>query len=237
MLKKGIILVLTLLMLLLIPDSVFAQFKLILNFDDGYRGVYENAFPPLQKAGIPAVVFMPTNLIGKEKHLTLKQLIQLKKEGWEIGSHTVNHPNLAELTTEGLKYEIINSKLYLQEKGLIDGSYASFCSPMTVWNNQIKEIVRANYRVARAKRLFVFDKEVQVEALLKVILKTTRITVIQKWIEEAIRLDQPLILIFHEVAGGGNEYYFPPEKFAQLIPLIKKYDIVTLQHLLTEKEK
>jgi len=33
-------------------------------FDDGYRDVYENAFPLLKRKGIPAVFFMVTDLIG-----------------------------------------------------------------------------------------------------------------------------------------------------------------------------
>lgn len=36
----------------------------IVTFDDGYRDVYENAFPLLKRKGIPAVFFMVTDLIG-----------------------------------------------------------------------------------------------------------------------------------------------------------------------------
>src|SRR5207244_10396360 len=33
-------------------------------FDDGYRDVYERAFPLLQRKGIPAAVFVVTDLVG-----------------------------------------------------------------------------------------------------------------------------------------------------------------------------
>lgn len=36
-------------------------------FDDGYRDVYENAFPLLQRKGIPAAVFVVTDLIGTSR--------------------------------------------------------------------------------------------------------------------------------------------------------------------------
>lgn len=36
-------------------------------FDDGYRDVYENAFPLLKRKGIPAAVFVVTDLIGTSR--------------------------------------------------------------------------------------------------------------------------------------------------------------------------
>ena len=36
-------------------------------FDDGYRDVYENAFPMLVRKGIPAAVFVVTKLIGTSR--------------------------------------------------------------------------------------------------------------------------------------------------------------------------
>lgn len=36
----------------------------VITFDDGYRDVYEQAFPLLKRKGIPAIVFMVTDLVG-----------------------------------------------------------------------------------------------------------------------------------------------------------------------------
>jgi peptidoglycan/xylan/chitin deacetylase (PgdA/CDA1 family) len=43
-------------------------------FDDGYRDVYENAFPILQNLGVPAAVFVVTSLVGTDTVLTHDRL-------------------------------------------------------------------------------------------------------------------------------------------------------------------
>lgn len=48
-----------------------------ITFDDGYRDVYENAFPLLQKKGIPAAVFVCTGLVGTSRLLVHDELYLL----------------------------------------------------------------------------------------------------------------------------------------------------------------
>jgi peptidoglycan/xylan/chitin deacetylase (PgdA/CDA1 family) len=54
-------------------------------FDDGYRDVYENAFPMLLRKGIPAAVFVVTNLVGTSEpqmHDRLHSLVRLALRRW-----------------------------------------------------------------------------------------------------------------------------------------------------------
>jgi peptidoglycan/xylan/chitin deacetylase (PgdA/CDA1 family) len=37
----------------------------VVTFDDGYTGVFDNAWPLLRKLGLPAMVFIPTGLVGR----------------------------------------------------------------------------------------------------------------------------------------------------------------------------
>jgi peptidoglycan/xylan/chitin deacetylase (PgdA/CDA1 family) len=54
-------------------------------FDDGYRDVYENAFPILQRRGIPAAVFVVTSLVGTslpQTHDRVYRLLTRALPGW-----------------------------------------------------------------------------------------------------------------------------------------------------------
>jgi len=53
-----------------------------ITFDDGYRDVYEQAFPTLKRKGIPAAVFVVTDLVGRDLWQTHDKLYHLLAEAF-----------------------------------------------------------------------------------------------------------------------------------------------------------
>lgn len=56
----------------------------VLTFDDGYRDVYEHAFPVLRRRGLPATVYLATGYVGTRErfpHDRLYHLLRLALEG------------------------------------------------------------------------------------------------------------------------------------------------------------
>lgn len=85
---------------------------LVITFDDGYRDNYLTAVPALLAAGAPATFFVSTGFVdsprlfphdarsaGSQTHENLRwdDLKEMQASGFEIGSHTVDHVNLAQL--------------------------------------------------------------------------------------------------------------------------------------------
>jgi peptidoglycan/xylan/chitin deacetylase (PgdA/CDA1 family) len=99
-------------------------------FDDAYRSVLDLARPILDRLEMPATVFAPTAGIDagvalswpgidqwlggpherELEPLSWPQLRELAAEGWEIGSHTVNHPHLTQVDDVTLADELERSK-------------------------------------------------------------------------------------------------------------------------------
>jgi peptidoglycan/xylan/chitin deacetylase (PgdA/CDA1 family) len=68
----------------------------ILTFDDGFRSVYDIAFPILKKYGFTATLFVYTDLIGGSAALSWQQINELETSGTiSIENHTKTHTDLS----------------------------------------------------------------------------------------------------------------------------------------------
>lgn len=95
--------------------------SVVLTFDDGYAGQYENAYPILKELGYPATFFVHTGAVGvttSREHMTWEQLQALDKEGLiSVESHTVSHPDdLRKCSDAQLETELKKSKETLEQK-------------------------------------------------------------------------------------------------------------------------
>ena len=99
-------------------------------FDDGYKNCITNALPILAGLGIPAAFFIPVAFVGagtEERNIALLGRIaaydrsltefldwddcrRLLAEGMTIGSHSVSHPRLIDLSASEVEHELVASK-------------------------------------------------------------------------------------------------------------------------------
>ncbi|MBI2196908.1 polysaccharide deacetylase family protein [Candidatus Daviesbacteria bacterium] len=122
--------------------------SVILTFDDGYRDFYTDVFPILKKYQIKAVVFVIPNFIDRPDNLTTWMISEIIKSGLvEIGAHTMNHTYLRGLSLNQVRYEIEQSKSYLEKSFGIQ--VISFAYPYGAFDNgAIDEVKKAGFRTA-----------------------------------------------------------------------------------------
>lgn len=136
-----------------VPGRVF------LTFDDGFADVFENALPTLREHGFCAIQFLVADLLGKTSEWQkasgefpgrLMDEAQIKDwlaAGQEIGSHTMTHPRLTEISASQAREEIFGSKKKLEHT--FGRAVEHFCYPYGDWNPAIRDIVQeAGYKSA-----------------------------------------------------------------------------------------
>lgn len=85
---------------------------IVLSFDDGYVSHYEVAFPAMRKLGWPGLL----NLKAGETDIYKRQVREMLAAGWELGSHTVDHPDLTTLDPAALAGELTRSRRILRRR-------------------------------------------------------------------------------------------------------------------------
>lgn len=132
----------------------------ILTFDDGYIDTYRLAFPLLMEFGMKATIFVlgdrsiRTNRWDSDKEgfsrtrlMNDNHILELHENGFEIGSHTLSHPNLKQLDRGDCYNEIYKPKMILES--LLGESVHSFSYPYGQVDPVIKtQVYRAGYEFA-----------------------------------------------------------------------------------------
>ncbi|MBP2640566.1 MAG: polysaccharide deacetylase [Firmicutes bacterium] len=96
--------------------TVLPTKPVIITFDDGYRDNYLTALPILEKHGMKATVFVVAGQAGQGEYLSWDQVRALHKRGTEIGSHTMNHVALSEISPAEQLREAVESKEILERE-------------------------------------------------------------------------------------------------------------------------
>ena len=132
---------------------------IILTFDDGYEDNYTIAFPLLRNSDCRAVIFAVTDKKRRTNFwdsgeptatlLTSRQMQELNRSGFEIGSHTVTHPRLTQTSVEVIRRELSESRDSLQQ--ILGSEVLSFAYPYGALQPAVKSLVEeAGYKFAVA---------------------------------------------------------------------------------------
>jgi peptidoglycan/xylan/chitin deacetylase (PgdA/CDA1 family) len=112
---------------------------LVLTFDDGYRSVFDEAYPRLRDHGFSATLFLTPGRhpVGDSRRrfpslcgrgmVNWDEVAELANAGWEIGAHTLSHPDLSRIPVAEAIHEMSESKRLIEQR--LDRPVTAFAYP------------------------------------------------------------------------------------------------------------
>lgn len=158
----------------------FPDRSLVISFDDGYAGLYNEAFPVLNRCGMSATVFLTVGdekisrkgrdrlpSLGKHLMLSWDEIREMQRSGFDFGAHTLSHADLTRLTSEKqIKKEICESKEIISE--ILGIPVETFAYPYGCYNDQIRDIVRQHFVCACSDKLGIISQKSDIYTLERV---------------------------------------------------------------------
>jgi peptidoglycan/xylan/chitin deacetylase (PgdA/CDA1 family) len=95
----------------------------VITFDDGYADFYDSALPVLIEFGFTAMMYIVTGFTREhrlvkdgKRFMSWTEVRELSKYGIRVGSHTVSHGALCEMSRFRMENEVRGSKEILEDK-------------------------------------------------------------------------------------------------------------------------
>ncbi|MCP4694911.1 MAG: polysaccharide deacetylase family protein [Desulfobacterales bacterium] len=142
--------------------------SVVLTFNDGWRSLYEIAYPVLKAHGHPATLFVYTDFISGGKSMSWDQIKELSENGFDIQSLTRSHRNLAKMKKgetfqayfNALVEEIAAAEKTIERSVGVAGAHLAF--PYGASNNLVRAILkkrgyRGAFTVSRGANPFFID--------------------------------------------------------------------------------
>lgn len=118
----------------------------VVSFDDGSLGQATRAAPVLRRLGWPGVLNLEVKNLGPDG-MPVHLARRLVRSGWQVASHTVDHPDLTAVDATQLRTELTTSRARLRQ--LFGGRVDAFCYPSGRFDASVQAAVRkAGYRSA-----------------------------------------------------------------------------------------
>jgi len=109
--------------------------RIAITIDDGCESDLLIAAPLLKAAEFNATFYVVAGFVGRRGYLSVSQLLELDRLGFEIGCHSMTHQYLTVLPTESLRVEIWDSKSCLED--LLGKRVDHFSCPGGRWDQRV----------------------------------------------------------------------------------------------------
>jgi peptidoglycan/xylan/chitin deacetylase (PgdA/CDA1 family) len=172
-----------------------------ITFDDGYRSVYEEAFPVLQAHDMTATVFLTVGAPGSggdqlpafegRPMLGWREIGEMHRAGITFGAHTLTHPDLTRLAQAQVETEMRASKEMIEDR--LGASVPCFAYPYGRHDERSRALARRLFTCACADTLGLVSRHSDPWALERVdayYLRTDRrfAVVLTRWLPHYLHM-------------------------------------------------
>lgn len=212
------------------PLSPFNEPIVSISFDDGWETAYSAALPIMQRYGIRSTQFVLGDEFHNIAYLSEAQVKDMQKQGHEIGSHSMSHPDLTSLDDEDLAWEVNKSKEILNKK--LNTSVVDFASPLGAQNATTIDAIKKQYRSQRntaSDPATVGDEDINTKENFNrynIIAYTVRASTTPRDIQTLLDYTKArngwLVLTYHQVEDSTSYYAVPKSIFEEHMRMVSQ---------------
>jgi peptidoglycan/xylan/chitin deacetylase (PgdA/CDA1 family) len=204
--------------------------KVSFTFDDGYSSVIKSAAPTLAKYGMTGTSYVITGCVGmstapntchadtSKTYMNWSQIQTVQNTyGWEIGSHTVDHPCLASnasvdpddcqastLTTAQVDAELANSKAALAANGI---NATDMATPYGDYNQKVLTEIAKYYNSQRGFADTGYNAAPYNQYIIRDQIVTGGVTLntLKNDVQQAVANKQWVVFTFHDIRASASK--------------------------------
>ncbi len=205
-----------------------------ITFDDGWQSTYQNGVPVMQKYGYAATFYVLSGEVTQPEYMSADQIRSLYATGHEIGSHGIDHADLATLSDADVAKELDDSKAFLKKLKVTDDT-VTFASPYSSYSAVDLKEITARYHAHRnteadiskvgAEDMNVGPTLPKRDIMAFTVRKTTPLKDIRNALEYAKAHNAWFVLVYHQVDDSGVEYSVSQKQLDTQMKLIKDMNI------------
>jgi peptidoglycan/xylan/chitin deacetylase (PgdA/CDA1 family) len=208
----------------------------VLTFDDAHSTIYSFAFPAMRAMDSTwaGTHFFPASYMDYPVNMTVGQVKEMERAGWETGGHGVTHENLSAVPIDSVRRQVKESFEFLERNGL---SRESFAYPFGNYSDTVRSITGEYFRNIRTSHdcdyLDILDRQ---ELGYYAVKSGCAAADVIGRVERAETLGSPLVIIgFHVIlpdSAAPVPYYWCRESvFMEFLRYLKKQElpVVTLR--------
>ena len=140
-------------------ENPFSESKpVLITFDDGHLSDLTVAAPELALRNLHAIFFVIWSYLGQPGYLSRDQVLELRRMGFEIGSHGLSHTRLTQVSPAEASNEVLESKRRLED--LLQEPIAGLALPFGHYNDTVLHAAwAAGYRRVMTSDFKVANRE------------------------------------------------------------------------------